>query len=393
MQTSQKLLIIWPGYRKYNREFFLRLATQGNFDLKVIWIRHHRDDDQPDHEFLKQVNSTVIGARNIRLNGYTFSTFAKLCYCIISNSFHSDAVLTSTQAPLHSKVAFLTSLLLAKKLLLVIEQWQKLSKKSVIYRIYEAFGYLMMRRCNTLFVHGDNQREFAIANGVNPHNIRILPFLSDDLAKIKINNPNLIDDLSLRNKVVILYFGRITRRKGLKDLLTAFQRIESDIPQAVLLVCGGADEYFQGFEDDQAYEQECLQLCNALGYRVIITGSISPDIKQDYIALADIFVHPHSTEGDLYEGWGLILNEVSSLSIPIITTDRVGAAKNLVKNNVNGFVVKAGDIEALSERIKTLAMDTNLRQRFAQQSRLLFESYHIPQNIINQIDNAVNNGE
>ncbi len=392
MNIKKRLLIIWPGYRKYNLQFFQRLADDGDFDIRIIWIRNHREDDLPSTQFTEQIESTVVGANTIRVSGYRINTLYRLFFSIYKNILWCDAILTSTQAPVHSKVAYLYSRIFKKKLFIIIEQWKTLSKKSFAYRMYEKIGYHMMRGCNTLFVHGDNQKEFAIANGVDPKKVRILPFLSDDLSQTNITNPELSNQLSIQNKVVILYFGRITRRKGLKELLQAYRLVESEIPESILLICGGADSHFQGYEDDLKYQRECDELIRSLGKRVLTTGPISPELKQDYIFTSDIFIHPHSTEGDLYEGWGLILNEATSLSLPIITTDRVGAAKNLVIDGFNGYIIPAGDIQQLSERIKILVSNNDLRDKFSKNSRIQFEKYHKPDHITKEIQSAMTNG-
>lgn len=389
---QKNLLIIWPGYRKYNLHFFQRLSTHCDCNIRIIWIRNHRSDDPPSEEFKKKIPSKVIGAKTIRLSGYRINTLFKLMSSIYRDALWADCILTSTQAPFHSKVAYFYSKLLNRKIFIIIEQWKKLKNKSSLYRIYEKLGYHMMRGCNTLFVHGENQKHFAIENNVNPNKIRILPFLSDDLSTLPNTKSDLSSTLSIDGKVVILYFGRITPRKGLKDLLNAYKVIETDIPDAVLLVCGGADQYFQGYEEDAVYEKECNEIAEQLGNRVILTGAIDPNDKQNYIAISDIFIHPHTTHGDLYEGWGLVINEVTSMSLPVITTDRVGAAKNLVDDGINGFIIPAGNIDLLAEHIKTLVNDELLRNDFSKNSRILFEKYHKPNSISDEIIQAMNNG-
>lgn len=391
LNTPKKLAIFWPGYRKYNANFFQRLASDPRLTLKVIWIREHPEDDPPNEDFRTTIVSTTIGAKSIRISGYRLKTFFKLLLVSVKHVFWSDCVLTSTQAPLHSKVAFLFSKLLRKKVFIIIEQWQKLSDKSQLYRIYERIGYTMMRKCDTLFVHGENQKLFAIENGVPASRIRTLPFLSEDLRNIKASNPDLAQQLKIKDKIVIVYFGRITPRKGLKELLKAYKAVESEIPESVLLICGGADAYFDGYNQDADYENECITIAQALGNRVIMTGMVQPQEKHNYLAISDIFIHPHTSFGNLYEGWGLVINEATSMSLPVITTDRVGSSKNLVVDGVNGYIIPADDEKQLAEKITQLVKDKSLRDQFSVKSRELFERYHKPGNITKEILRAMRN--
>ncbi len=51
----------------------------------------------------------------------------------------------------------------------------------------------------------------------------------------------------------------------------------------------------------------------------------------------------------LFEPWGLVVNEVMNAGRPVIVSDQVGCAADLVQSGVNGEVFKAGCVEQLSE--------------------------------------------
>lgn len=390
MNEKKKLVIFWPQYRKHNSHFFQLLANEANVDVRIIWARNYRHDDPPDQGFIDKIPSNIIGAKSIRLSGYRIKSLFRLFSIGLKNIIWSDCILTSTQSPLHSKVAYIYSKLFNKKIFIIIQQWKKLKDKSMLYRLYENVGYHMIRNCDALLVHGENQKYFATKNGVKTSKIRVLPFLSDDLGKANITKQDITSQLGIDNKIVILYFGRIIERKGLKDLLEAYKIIEAQIPEAVLLVCGGADPHFNGYDKDLVYEKECIRIAGEFGERVIMTGAIKPDDKHNYLAIADVFVHPHATYKDLYEGWGLVINEAASMSLPIITTDRVGSAKDLVVEDVNGYILPAGNIEKLAESIKLLVKDEALRNKFSINSRKVFEKYHKPNEIVKVISQAIN---
>jgi glycosyltransferase involved in cell wall biosynthesis len=58
-----------------------------------------------------------------------------------------------------------------------------------------------------------------------------------------------------------------------------------------------------------------------------------------------------------YEAWGLVLNEAMQFGKPVITTDAVGSAPDLIKN---GSIVKNNDVESLYQAIKTIAKDPQM---------------------------------
>ena len=77
-----------------------------------------------------------------------------------------------------------------------------------------------------------------------------------------------------------------------------------------------------------------------------------------YYKTADMFVLP-SVIREFYDGWGMVINEAMSLGNPIITTDAVGSSLELVKNGVNGFVVKNGDLNELTNALQKLIENPN----------------------------------
>jgi glycosyltransferase involved in cell wall biosynthesis len=65
-----------------------------------------------------------------------------------------------------------------------------------------------------------------------------------------------------------------------------------------------------------------------------------------------------------------------SLGKPIITTDAVGAAFDLVKNGVNGFIVKNGDVLDLYIALKRIITEEKRIDVMGQNSRKLFEQFN-----------------
>jgi glycosyltransferase involved in cell wall biosynthesis len=64
------------------------------------------------------------------------------------------------------------------------------------------------------------------------------------------------------------------------------------------------------------------------------------------------------------EPWGLVVNEAMNRKLPVIASDAVGAAAGgLVRDGHNGLVVPAGNAGALTDAIRRLAADAQLRVR------------------------------
>ena len=150
------------------------------------------------------------------------------------------------------------------------------------------------------------------------------------------------EELGLPQKTLVLSIGQFIRRKGFDILLRAWKDIDCD---AALLLIGGGDE--RSMYEDMIHE---LNLKN-----VMIRDFMPKSEIFRYYKAADIFVLP--TREDI---WGLVINEAMAQGIPIITTDNCVAGVELIKNGVNGYVVKTGSVEELSCRLNKILQEPKM---------------------------------
>ena len=75
--------------------------------------------------------------------------------------------------------------------------------------------------------------------------------------------------------------------------------------------------------------------------RVVFAGSRQPRDLPPIYAAADLFVLPSR-----HEPWGVVVNEAMAAGLPVVLTDRVGAAADLLVDGENGRLVPSGDSQA-----------------------------------------------
>jgi len=144
-----------------------------------------------------------------------------------------------------------------------------------------------------------------------------------------------------------LFAGRLEREKGVEILLEAWQRAQ--IEDGVLEFAGDGPLR--------------SKVPNAL-------GPLSSEQLRARYAAADAVVLPSIETATFKEPWGLVLNEAMLQGAPVIASDAVGAvAGGLVRDGRNGLVVPAGDADALAARLRVLAADPGLRERFGEAAR------------------------
>ena len=130
--------------------------------------------------------------------------------------------------------------------------------------------------------------------------------------------------------ITFLFCGQMIARKGLDHLLTAFATLPEN---ARLLLVGREAEL----------PQLLAVLPPSVRERVRYAGFHAPDALPKFFAQADVFVLPSR-----YDGWGVVVNQALGAGLPIIASDQVGAAHDLVRENENGFTFPSGDANALA---------------------------------------------
>jgi glycosyltransferase involved in cell wall biosynthesis len=70
-----------------------------------------------------------------------------------------------------------------------------------------------------------------------------------------------------------------------------------------------------------------------------------------------------------HDGWGVVVNEALGAGLPIVVSDGVGAAHDLVTHGFNGLITPAGDARGLRDALVLLACDSVRRRAMADASR------------------------
>jgi glycosyltransferase involved in cell wall biosynthesis len=141
-------------------------------------------------------------------------------------------------------------------------------------------------------------------------------------------------------------------RKGVDQLLAAFATLPEN---ARLLLVGREAEL----------PQLLAQLAEPVRRRVRYAGFQAPDALPQLFAQADVFVLPSR-----HDGWGVVVNQALGAGLPIIASDQVGAAHDLVRENENGFTFPASDANALAAAMLRYATNPALARSHGEASRV-----------------------
>jgi len=138
-----------------------------------------------------------------------------------------------------------------------------------------------------------------------------------------------------RDARMLLAVTKLNPREAPWDLLRAFA--QSDAPDRWLVLAG--DGPLRADLEAFARDRELARV-RFLGYVPY------PELPELYAA-ADLFLHPVQEER-----WGVSVAEAMACGLPVITSSRVGAARDLIVAGRNGFTYPAGDAGLLAQRIE-----------------------------------------
>ena len=150
---------------------------------------------------------------------------------------------------------------------------------------------------------------------------------------------------------VLLYHGRVDRRKGVLDMIEALRRLRDDGLDFRLVVSGiGPD-----LEETRRRLVE-----TGLDARTTLRGYVDYDHAPDAYSGADIFVSPTYAEG-----FSNTILEAMATGLATLSCRVVGVV-DCLRDGENGLLTEAGDIDAVAAGLRRLITDTALRGRLAE---------------------------
>ena len=144
----------------------------------------------------------------------------------------------------------------------------------------------------------------------------------------------------------IVYVGSVQPRKGVLYLARAVEGLRAEGSTCALHVYGSG-------EGDYVRLLESFVASGTLELHGFVPHSRIAGVLRD----ADVFAFP-----TLSDGFGLVVYEAMACGVPVVATDRCGAA---LKDGVNALVVRHGDAAALKEALRRLLDDPALAASLA----------------------------
>lgn len=173
--------------------------------------------------------------------------------------------------------------------------------------------------------------------------------------------PTLTPPCLAGDRSYLLAVGRLVSSKGFDVLIAAFARLCADLPSWQLVILG------EGPEREALEAQVAIA---GLAERVLLPGRAGN--VGDWYAASSLYVM-----SSRFEGFPNTLAEAMACGLPAVSFDCDTGPRDIIRHEVDGLLVPAGDAAALEAALRRLMADPALRGRFAARASEVRERFSL----------------
>jgi glycosyltransferase involved in cell wall biosynthesis len=337
-----------------------RVAERPELDLTVVYaartIARRTWTIEPHHKAVFLDGISIPGAYRLLLHDYplTRGVWREL------SRAQPAVVVVSGWSTFAAQAAFAWCLTRRVPYLLFVESHDLLRRATWKRIIRHAVVPPFFRHAAGVLVVGALSRASGLAYGVDPDRVHLFA--------------NTVDVESWGEQADLLAAQRpdLRRRLGIEDddvvVLSVARLVEEKRPDALVrAVAAAADPRLVLMVVGEGPERAALEaLARSLDVRLLLPGDLPWDeVVETYVA-ADLFALLSARET-----WGVVVNEALACGLPLVLSDRVGAAADLLRDGENGVLVPDGDVAVAAQALRRLAGDRAARLHAGVKSREL----------------------
>lgn len=231
------------------------------------------------------------------------------------------------------------------------------------------------RNIDVALYAGTNNKRYFEAHGLKAQQLVFTPHAIDNARFFDVDGKYSVRAREWRmslgfkpDDVVLLFVGKLEWQKNPYVVLDLAKRTQNKHVKFL-------------FVGNGAMEQELKKAAEDLP-NVRFVGFQNQSMMPVVYRLGDLFILP-----SVSETWGLALNEAMACGLPVIASDKVGGAIDLIRDGVNGCVFRAEDVDGLLLRLNQM-IDSHSLDKMGQRSVEIIHSWSF-ESIIDSILGAL----
>jgi glycosyltransferase involved in cell wall biosynthesis len=333
VRLRPRILVLTEIPTPYRLPIYRLLAESGKVELELVFLA----ENEPDRPWQLETDLAEIPHRVLpgyspairtRRNTFVYEVNPGILRLLRSKPW--DAIVIGGYAVFAEQAAIAYARLRTIPYVLHSESHLRKPRRGIVRSVKATVLPHVIGGAAAGFATGSAAARYLEHYGLEPSRIRIVPNTVDvqlygaRSIRARAEAPAIRKKMSLPEHY-LLYVGRLVEAKGLLDLVDALDALGAGAPTVVA-----------------AGEGPLASTLERSGHFRLL-GFQNRDRLIELFALADAFVLPSRDEP-----WGVVVNEALACGTPVVATDAVGAAEDLITNGVNGRIVPVGNIAALA---------------------------------------------
>lgn len=366
MQKKIKLGYLLSHPIQYQTPLIKKLNKVSEFDLSVFYFSDYslkKYFDKGMNKFIKwdldltgRYKYNVIDRSNQNFIKFFFSF-----YKLIKNKKFDYFLIHGYQ---NSK--YLISILILKllniKILMRNESNNFNYEKNFIKRLFTRFFYFFLNFFIYKFLYiGSKNKEFYTENNIKSHKLIFCPYTVDNDFFYSHSKKKY-----KKKEIIILYVAKLISKKNPELLIKAYIKLLKKNNNKIKLFMVG-DGHLKKF-----LKKKYSNYKN----HIFFLGFKNQKKLGKYYKKADIFVLPSSKEP-----WGLVVNEAMCFELPVITSNKVCASYDLVRNGYNGYSFKSNSVKDLHKCLIKIVFNKKKIKKMGTNSKKIIKNWNINKTI------------
>ncbi len=382
METKKNEIAIYAtNASQYHVPIYKLLHSDEEVSLTVLY-----GSDVGIEEFYDEQSSSFINWDIDLSEGYNYKVFKNLARRNSRNFFRAinfgiipwllnhkyDLVLINGYNTLTSWLVFFTCKLLRIKLVWRGEALVPKNeppfllaflKKIILPFYFSSFNYV--------FYSCQGNKDYLDQYVRDKNKLKIFPcavdnkFFSDIKENEYANRKEIRRSLGINDdEIVVLFAARFIKRKRPYDLINAISKI--DHSKVTLLFCGDGPE-----------RSEMQRVVESYSIKSIFTGLLGQKELARHYMISDLYALLSD-----YDASPKTLNEALNFGLPIIASNMLGNAPDIVIEEKNGFIVEVGDHQQIINRLNYLIKNLEqMKEKSLKVSELLLPQWSIQRDV------------
>lgn len=252
--------------------------------------------------------------------------------------------------------------------------------------VYKKYAYQQMiipflRKADKIFPVSQYTKQQCQKRGINTEQVSVIPngLVFSEMAKCSPEGEKSLSYKlhgSFENQTKLLSLGRLIKRKG---HVWFIENVFTKLPESYIYLIAGNGREFDAIA-------ETIRRRN-LDKRIRLLGFVSEEEKACLFEKADLFIMPNIYDENDQEGFGIVLLEAGSYSLPIVAADIEGI-KDAIIDGVTGILVEERNVNAYLNAIMHPKID---RDRIAPELHSKYDWKKISQLYFEEFQLLINN--